>query len=151
MKKERHEKIIELVRTSKVGTQDELVDMLREAGYDVSQATISRDIKELRLQKAAAPSFGYRYVLPDERPDSTGDERLQDIFRKSVSNVDYAANIIVIKTMAALGSAACAAVDGMKYDGIVGTLAGDDTGLIIVRSEEQARRLCEHLRELIEG
>ena len=150
MKRARHEKIIELVRENSIGTQDELVDMLKSAGYDVSQATISRDIKELRLQKAVASSSGYRYMLPEERGDSSGDERLQDIFRKSVMSVDFAGNLVVIKTMAALGSAACAAVDGMKNHGIVGTLAGDDTGLIIVRSEQDAQDLCAQLERLIE-
>ena len=150
MKKARHDKIIELVRSNSVGTQDELVDMLREAGFDVSQATISRDIKELRLQKASAPSFGYRYVLPDDNTEKAGDERLQDIFRKSVLKVDYAGNIVVLKTMAALGGAACAAVDGMNHGSIVGTLAGDDTGLIIVRSEQLAKELCGQLLQLIE-
>lgn len=149
VKKARHEKILELIRENTIGTQDELVDKLREAGYDVSQATISRDIKDLRLQKAAASS-GYRYVLPEEKSDGVADERLQTIFGKSVLSVDYAGNLVVIKTMAALGSAACAAVDGMQHDYIVGTLAGDDTGLIIVRSEQQARELCEQLETLIE-
>lgn len=152
MKKERQSKIIEIVRGGAVGTQDELVDELKRAGYDVSQATISRDIKELRLQKAADATNGYRYVLPGEQQSSgAGDARLQTIFGQSVVKVDSAQNIVVIKTMPGLASAACAAVDGMHLDYVLGTLQGDDTGLVIVRDEASARELCMRLEAICEG
>ena len=152
MKKERNSKIIEIVRGGVVGTQDELVDELKRSGYDVSQATISRDIKELRLQKTADAKDGYRYVLPGEQQsDGGGDLRLKSIFSQSVVKVDSAQNIVVIKTMPGLASAACAAVDGMHLDYVLGTLQGDDTGLVIVRDEASARELCTHLEAMCEG
>ncbi len=152
MKKERQSKIIEIVRGGAVGTQDELVDELKRAGYDVSQATISRDIKELRLQKTADATNGYRYVLPSEQQSgSGGDARLKTIFGQSVVKVDFAQNIVVIKTMPGLASAACAAVDGMHLDYVLGTLQGDDTGLVVVRDETSAKELCMHLEAICEG
>lgn len=152
MKKERQSKIIEIVRGGVVGTQDELVDELKRSGYDVSQATISRDIKELRLQKTADAKDGYRYVLPGEQQSGGGgDLRLKSIFSQSVVKVDSAQNIVVIKTMPGLASAACAAVDGMHLDYVLGTLQGDDTGLVIVRDEASARELCTHLEAMCEG
>ncbi len=152
MKKERQAKLVEIVRSGAAATQDELVDALRDAGFDVSQATISRDIKELRLQKTADPALGYRYIIAGEPTvDEAGYKRLQTIFGQSVTKVDCAQNIVVIRTMPALASAACAAVDGMQLDYVLGTLQGDDTGIVITRDESSARELCSRLEALCEG
>lgn len=150
VKKARLDKIIEIVKTQQVGTQDEIVDILRAEGYDVSQATVSRDIKELRLRKAAAPGIGYRYVLPDSGDAGEHTERLRSVFAKSILHIERVGNLVIIKTPPGLGNAACLAVDGMGYRSVAGTLAGDDTGLIITRGDDDAESLCKELERLIE-
>lgn len=147
MKSTRHEKILQILQNEVVETQEELANRLREEGIDATQATISRDIKELRLQKALNENGNYRYTAPTRTYEPELDTRLRTIFRESIVSVDFAGNIVIIKTLPGLASAACSAVDAMHLEYIVGSLAGDDTGIIIVREESFAEALCSKLAE----
>ncbi len=150
MKKARLDRITEIVRTQQVGTQDEIVAILRAEGFDVSQATISRDIKELRLRKSTAGD-SYRYVLPEPGEVGEHTERLRSVFAKSILLIERVNNLVIMKTPPGLGNAACLALDGMELSSVAGSIAGDDTGLIITRSDEDAIELVELLEQLIEG
>ena len=133
MKRKRHALILELIQQYEITTQDELLAKLRENGFEVTQATVSRDIKELRLVKAMSPSGQYRYMAGAAQ----GDEYLAKfytIFSGSVISVDYAGNTCVVKCYAGMAQAACAAIDAMHFEGIVGTLAGDDTIFVLCRT-----------------
>lgn len=150
MKTRRHTKILELINEFQIDTQEELLRRLRDEGYDVTQATVSRDIKELRLVKTLSSEGKYRY--------STGKEPVRDIsakfyslFSDSVLNVDNALNITVIKTMVGMAQAVCAAMDTMHWEGVVGTLAGDDTILILCKSEEIAVQQTLEFKKLLAG
>jgi len=145
MKSLRHDKILEIISTQNVETQEELSDALRAVGIVATQATISRDIKELRLQKTLTPDGGYRYAVPNRRNEGNLDARLNTIFLESVTSVDAAGNIVVVKTLPGLANAACSAVDSMALDYVLGTLAGDDTGIIIVREEKFAATLKDKI------
>lgn len=147
MKSKRHEKILQILQNHVVVTQEELAARLRTEGIEATQATISRDIKELRLQKTLNENGEYRYTAPVRGYEPELDNRLLNIFRESVVSVDYAKNIVILKTLPGLASAACSAVDGMHLESIVGTLAGDDTGIIIVRDDPMAQALYERLSE----
>ncbi len=149
MKSLRHDKILEIISAKNVETQEELLDELKEIGIVATQATISRDIKELRLQKTLAPDGGYRYSAPVRTSETGIDSRLQTIFCESVTSVDSAGNMVVIKTLPGLANAACSAVDSMALDYVLGTLAGDDTGIIIVREERYADTLREKFLQLM--
>ncbi len=151
MKNKRQEKILELIREKAFYTQDELQEELNRLGYNVTQSTVSRDIKQLRIVKGL-DSFGhYRYV--SQIVDSNSGERefdshYKDIFSRSVIKVDYAYNDIVIKCYAGMASGACVAVDYFFSGMIMGSLAGDDTILIITKNPEIARQLTDKLLEM---
>lgn len=145
MKNERQEKILRIIREHDVETQEELLRYLREQGVSSTQATISRDIKQLHLIKQPTGGGRYRYAASpaDMRPNAA--EKLRAIFRESITGVDCAQNIVVIKTMPGLASAACAAIDAMEAPDMVGSLAGDDTAFLVMRSGEAA---AEFVREI---
>jgi transcriptional regulator of arginine metabolism len=149
MKNLRQSKLAELIGREAVETQDDLQTLLREEGFDVTQATISRDIKALRIYKTLTDKGAYRYALPSEPPDSTFSARLRTIFRESVTSIDTAQNIVVLKTLSGMAAAACAALDAMSSPTVVGTLAGDDTAFIAMRSEAAANGLMEQLRSVL--
>jgi len=130
MKRVRQEKILEIIQARDIETQNDLTEALQEAGIISTQATISRDIREMALTKEQSPDGGYRYRAP--RPDAVPcySDRLQTIFKESVTSVAVAQNLVVIRTLPGLASAACSAIDGMGYSGIVGSLAGDDTAFV---------------------
>ena len=133
MKTKRQAKILEIVSTRDVETQEQLLQELQDAGFYSTQATISRDIKELRIIKELT-SFGtYRYTTATREVPSTFTGRLNTIFRECVTNFDYAQNIVVIHTLPGLASAAGSAVDAMSMSVVLGTLAGDDTVMIVMR------------------
>lgn len=146
MKKHRHNKIIELISSQPIETQEELQSALREYGFDVTQATVSRDIKQLGLVKAQSGNGSYRYVA--SRHDGTNDTGNM-IFASSITNIDYALNNVVIKCHTGMAQAVCAKLDAMNIDSIVGTLAGDDTIFIITRSENDSASLCKELHSII--
>lgn len=148
MKTRRHAKILELIKEHDIDTQDELLRYLRESGFDVTQATVSRDIKELRLVKTLSRSGKYRY--------STGSENIGDIsakffslFADSVLQVEAAQNLVVLKCMTGMAQAVCAAMDAARAQDFVGTLAGEDTILIVCHTETEALETQEDLRKLM--
>ena len=152
MKNLRHSKIIEILGRQAVDTQDDLQAILEAEGFAVTQATVSRDIKELRIIKALAPSGEYRYAVPSEPSGQTfsvsASARLRTIFRTSVTHIDAAQNIVVIKTLPATAQGACAAIDSMNDPTVVGSIAGDDTVFVALRNENAAVELMERLRAL---
>ena len=150
MKRKRHALILELIQQYEITTQDELLAKLRENGFEVTQATVSRDIKELRLVKAMSPSGQYRYMAGAAQ----GDEYLAKFytsFSGSVISVDYAGNTCVVKCYAGMAQAACAAIDAMHFEGIVGTLAGDDTIFVLCRTPELTQQLKSSLDKMLQN
>lgn len=148
MKIDRQETILAIIAEEPVETQEQLIDRLRLRGLPATQATISRDIKQLHLVKEACGGGKYRYTVSAQKTKLNFADRLQIILRESFVSVDYAQEIIVLKTLPGLASAAASAFDGMEISGKIGTLAGDDTVMIIMRSNESARELCKEIGEL---
>ena len=143
MKNERQEKILAIIAASAIETQEQLIDSLRKEGISCTQATISRDIKQLHLIKEPTGNGTYRYAVSTQKMRLNLADRLQTILRESIVSVDCAQNLVLIKTMAGLGPAAGAAFDGMDISAKVGTVAGDDTVLIVMRENESAAELCD--------
>ena len=149
MKSQRQAKILEIISTKNVETQEQLLEELQREGFRGTQATISRDIKELRIVKELT-SFGtYRYTAANNEIDSSFNSRLNTIFRECIVRIDYAQNIVVIHTLPGLASAAGSAVDTMNIHGVVGTLAGDDTVMIVMRDSNTAALFCGEMKALI--
>lgn len=151
MKYKRQKEIIEIVTSYDIETQDALIDKLRSSGFDVTQATVSRDIKELGLIKAAAKDQKYRYSIPSipAQGNDLISVKYRNIIREAIVRVDYAENIVVIKTYAGMAQAAAAAIDGFGWDDIVGCIAGDDTILIIMRSADKSQEICRRFQVTI--
>jgi transcriptional regulator of arginine metabolism len=149
MKFQRQNMILQLIEEEKISTQKELTERLEKAGCEVTQATVSRDIKELRLIKVMGEDGRTYYSVTPS--DSMGDFaiRFRNIFRESVLKVDQSNSIVVIKTLTGVASAAAAAVDSMSLPQIVGSLAGDDTIFLVMRSEDVAKEFCEELKQMI--
>ncbi len=148
MKNERQERILAIITAEAIETQEQLIDRLREEGISCTQATISRDIKQLHLIKEPAGNGAYRYAVSTQKVRLNLADRLQTILRESIVSVDYAQNLVVIRTMSGLGPAAGAAFDGMDITSKVGTVAGDDTVLIVMREESSAQELCREIDEM---
>lgn len=149
MKTERHAKILDIVSQTDTVTQSALTQKLREFGFNVTQATVSRDIKELGLVKVSAGAAGYKYSLPGNVINHTS--KHMTIFSQSVISVEYALNTIVIKTLSGMAQAAAAAIDSSLGNKILGSIAGDDTIMIVTRSENDARNLTDVLRTMQAG
>ena len=141
---ERQEKIVDIISKNIIGTQAELQAALEREGVRAAQATISRDIKALKLVRELTPQGKYRYVRPRERTVDA-EQRLRAIFRECVVSIDRAQNIVVIKTLPSLAPAACAALDKMKVPGLVGTIAGDDTAFLAMRDDDAAEQLVRRI------
>ena len=150
MKASRQVTILEVIHNQEIETQEELADALREHGFQVTQATISRDIKELRLVKAQSESGRVVYKSAAGISQGVVSDRLRSILSQSLVGVDYALNSVVIKTISAGASAAAAAVDAMELAEVLGCIAGDDTILVITRSEKGARKVYERLKSVID-
>ena len=149
MKSQRQAKIMEIISNKNVETQEQLLQELHVAGFRSTQATISRDIKELGIVKELT-SFGtYRYTTAAREVPSTFSGRLNTIFRECVTSFDYSQNIIVIHTLPGLANAAASAMDAMNMSVVLGTIAGDDTILVVMRSEAAAEKMIEDLNKLI--
>ena len=148
MKSKRHEKIIELVNKYEIETQEELASLLNQAGFRVTQATISRDIKDLRLVKTLGSDGKYRYVSAS-RSSTDIRTNFSNLFSTSVNSIDVAQNFVVIKTLSGMAQAVCAALDSADYPSVVGTIAGDDTIFIACRTADLAVSLTEELKKLI--
>lgn len=148
MKTKRHSKILELISERDINTQEELLAYLRAAGFDVTQATVSRDIKELRLVKTMVSDGKYRYV--PSASDSNADIGTKyAVFSQSTRSVDCAGNMVVVKCFNGMANAACAVLDAMNHEGVVGSVAGDDTILVVMRDEKSASTLVGKIKELI--
>ncbi|MEG1742850.1 MAG: arginine repressor [Clostridia bacterium] len=150
MKKKRHEKILELINEFSIDTQDELLDRLKKSGFDATQATVSRDIRELKIVKVALGKNKSKYVSKSEDGSTTIENRYLFIIKETVRTVDFALNIVVIKALTGMASAAGAAIDAMKLSGVVGSVAGDDTLILIARTEQIAKRICDELQKDIQ-
>lgn len=149
MKSQRQAKIMEIISTRNVETQEQLLAALQQEGFRGTQATISRDIKELRIVKELTNLGTYRYTASVSEMDGSFSSRLNTIFRECVVGFDYAQNIIVIRTLPGLASAAGSALDGMNLSSVVGTLAGDDTVMVVMRDNNSAAALCGEIKSLI--
>ena len=149
MKSKRQQEILDIISTREVETQEQLLEHLKERGIVTTQATISRDIKQLHLVKELTAGGIYKYAVSQRKVAAGFAGKLRTIFRESITSFDMAQNIVVLKTMAGLANAAGAAIDGMELPGLVGSLAGDDTVLLIMRSNEAAGEFCEAIREML--
>lgn len=149
MKPNRQAKILELIENKEIETQEQLLSELEQCGFTTTQATISRDIKELRIIKELGKNGIYRYSVNSRQPDNSSAAKLNSIFRQCVVSCDHAQNIVVIKTMPGMASAACSAIDNMDFDTIIGTLAGDDTAFLLLRDTSSATALCSDIRRQI--
>ncbi len=149
MKTKRQEKILQLIAEHEIETQEQLLDELKAAGFQTTQATISRDIKQLRIIKELGASGTYRYGVSAKPAEHTFSAKLDLIFRQCVTSAEHAQNLIVIKTMPGLAPAACSAIDKMQLPEILGTLAGDDTAFIVVRDTASAAEFCDEIRSQI--
>ena len=148
MKTERHAQIIRLISQYDIETQEELAEKLNQAGFRVTQATISRDIRELKLTKIAKPDGGSRYaVLQNTNQEMS--QKYINVLKASFQSMDHAQNILVIKTVSGMAMAAAAALDDMNFQEIVGCIAGDNTIMCAIRSTDEALLLMEKIRKML--
>lgn len=150
MKEKRHEKIIELINQYDIETQDELAEHLRNAGFQVTQATVSRDIRKLKLSKVPARDGKQKYALLNGVQHQMS-EKYVGILREAFVSMDSAQNILVIKTGVGMAMAVAAAIDAMKFEEIVGSIAGDDTIMMAIRTVEDTQVVMRKIRETMES
>lgn len=149
MKGKRQAEILRIISETNVETQDQLLSALRDSGVNSTQATISRDIKELHLIKELTGYGSYKYAVSERKSTLNFAGRLRTILKEGVTSFDVAQNIVVVKTMPGLAPAAGAALDGMDLPGMVGSLAGDDTVILIMRTSEIAAEFCHEMHKLV--
>ena len=149
MKKRRKAKILEIINNFEIETQEELQSKLRDAGFEVTQATISRDIRELRLVKEQSESGRYIYSAGKKNYNDNMAGRFISIFSESIISVDYALNTVCVKCFSGTANAACVAIDSMQWSGVVGTIAGDDTIFVLCKTEEFAKNFTLNLEKSI--
>ena len=147
MKASRQDAILELVEKYEIETQDDLIEKLRQSGFEVTQATVSRDIRELKLTKVLTGHGGYRYIMPPKEA-GLGGSKLNHALLESIVLIDVAMNIVVIKTHPGLAQAVAAGLDSLHMPEIVGCVAGDDTLINVARDIESAEIVCEKLKNL---
>ena len=145
MKIERQSRIIELIRENDIDTQEMLAEMLEKDGFNVTQATVSRDIRELKITKVGIQGGGFKYAVMGSENTETA-KRMTRVLKEGVLSIDYAQNILVIKTIQGMAMGVAAAIDAMDKAEIMGTIAGDDTIFCVVKSEPKAIKLVERLR-----
>ena len=148
MKSQRQNRILELVSRYEIETQEEMMQRLRDEGYTVTQATISRDLKELKLTKALTAAGTYRYSVAAGRAHAAAG-RLNNAMADSIVHVDYSMNNVVIKTYPGLAQAVASAVDGLNMHSILGCVAGDDTIIVVTRDPESSAQISNKIRELM--
>lgn len=147
-KGKRHIKIREIITKNEIETQDELVDALKKAGYNVTQATVSRDIKELHLVKVPLPDGRYKYSLPaDNRFNPL--QKLKRTLVDSFVSIDYAENLVVLKTLPGNANAVAALIDNLDWEEIMGTISGDDTILIVCRTKSQSEKVTKRFLQML--
>ncbi|MCI8479759.1 MAG: arginine repressor [Oscillibacter sp.] len=149
MKNDRQAMILDIISQENIETQEQLLARLRERGVASTQATISRDIKQLHLIKEPVGRGVYKYAVSGNRTRLNVAEKLRTIFRESITSIESAQNIVVVKTMPGLASAACSALDHMEIAYMVGSLAGDDTALLVMKDAESAAAFCEDIQEML--
>lgn len=149
MKSQRQAKIMEIISTRNIETQEQLLEALQSEGFRGTQATISRDIKELRIVKELTSLGTYRYTTPTKEVSGSFSSRMNTIFKECVIGFDYAQNIVVVRTLPGLASAAGSAIDSMNLSIVVGSLAGDDTVMIVMRDNNAAAAFCGEIKNLI--
>lgn len=149
MKTTRQKKILELIRKNDIETQEELSAYLVDEGFSVTQATVSRDIRELKLTKIAQPNGRQKYAVLGENTEDLSDKYVR-VFRDGFIEMDLAQNILVIKTVSGMAGAVCAAIDAMQLHQIVGSIAGDDTIMCAIRTVEDAAQIMKKFRRIVE-
>ena len=149
MKAQRQAKIVEIISNANVETQEQLLQALTDQGFNSTQATISRDIKELRIVKELTSLGTYRYCVPEKDAPPAISDRLNNIFRECVISVDYAENMVVIHTLPGMANAAASALDAMRSGAVLGTLAGDDTVVIVMREGHAAAAFSGEIKAVI--
>ena len=149
MKNDRQAMILEIISQENIETQEQLLSRLQERGVSSTQATISRDIKQMHLIKEPVGHGVYKYAVSGNRTKLNFAEKLRTIFRESITSIDSAQNIVVLKTMPGLASAACSALDNMDISFMVGSLAGDDTAFLVMKDTESAAIFCEEIKEML--
>lgn len=148
MKPIRQKEILALIREMPIGTQEELTDQLRARGFACTQATVSRDIRELKLIKVASEQGGHRYAVAGDG-ESRQKAKYANILLETVFHVQYAGNMVVVKTFEGMAMAACAAIDAMKWEGVLGTIAGDDTIFLVALNGEYADSISERIQTIL--
>ncbi len=148
MKRERQKKILELIEKFEIETQDDLINHLKDAGFDVTQATVSRDIRELKLTKGSTHSGVSKYAAPAAKREHVI-PRFSSALTDSITKVDYAGNLIIIKTYPGMANAVATCVDSLNLEDIIGCVAGDDAILVVVRDDQTAEELSDKLHEMI--
>ena len=148
IKKKRHIRILELIAKETVETQDDLLNLLRAHGFEVTQATVSRDIRELKLVKTASADGVYKYTPPPIENVFVS-EKYKKILFETVISIDLAMNLVVVKTFSGMANAAATAIDHLGISGIVGSLAGDDTIFLAVASPEAASEIASDLKKIL--
>ena len=150
MKKDRHVKILELIEKYEIETQDELIDYLNKSGYNVTQATVSRDIRDLKLTKISTHRGTYRYVLPSKH-DKHLDFKFNPAFVESILKVSVAQNIIVLKTYSGMAQPVAIGIDNLSISELLGCVAGDDTIIVVAQDSESAADIADRIKELIKN
>jgi transcriptional regulator of arginine metabolism len=148
MKIARHAKILEIINAIDIETQEELAEELKKSGMNVTQATVSRDIKELKLIKVLADSGKYKYATITHT-ESFMSNKLVNIFTQTVIHVETVENFVVVRTISGSASAAAEAIDSLNFDGIAGTLAGDNTIFVMARTPEKAQVISHKMKKMI--
>ncbi len=149
MKAQRQSQILEIISTRDIETQEQLLEALQNAGFSSTQATISRDIKELHVVKELTKFGTYRYTTASKEISGTFSNRLNTIFKECVTGYDYSQNMVVIHTIPGLAAAAASSVDAMSMGFVLGTIAGDDTVFIVMRDQNAAAAFCSEVKNLL--
>ncbi len=149
MKRKRQQMILELIENNIGFTQEDLQNALCKAGFEVTQSTVSRDIRELKLVKGRDKNGNYRYLAPKVQENVHTDNHYENMFSGAVKSVDFALNNVVIKCYTGMASSACVALDALYHDKMLGSLAGDDTIFIVTRSEKESEELVESLKKMV--
>ena len=149
MKGDRQSAILKIIESIDVETQNQLIEELANMGIESTQATVSRDVKDLHLLKELTVMGSYRYVAGSKQDTQGHASRLKAIFKEGVTSYANAQNIVVIKTLPGLAPAACSAIDGMEINSIIGSIAGDDTAFLAMSDVTAAERFCKEIEEML--
>ena len=149
MKSKRQNAILKIIASKDIETQNQLIEALIETGVDSTQATVSRDIKELHLIKELTPQGKYHYVIGQKQEVQNYSTRLKSIFRECVTSFACAQNIVVLKTLPGLAPAACSTIDGMNIRNLLGSIAGDDTAFLAMNDNISAERFCKEIESML--